>query len=247
MHSHANPHASDPPIVVLGLGDSAAQWAGALCQDGLMAVVADPFTFVPPSSFPPSPIRLAVIDSALDVAPNLLQALRAANVPVILATNPRVLPQHNPPRDPLTHYGSWLADAYVGSLDELVYCVPIVLDSRIQREGQALHLTYRGSVPPQEVGFPIGTAFPLREGVALFLGRSRTLAVQLASPHVGRVHALVAALPGNERRALAVDLQSHNGTYVKGRRVTLDFIGPGEELAIAGYRFVVEVLPDYTA
>ena len=216
-----------------------------LRQNGLPAVLADPFTFVPPSRFEPATIRLAVVDSILDVAPNLLEILRAAKVPVILATNPRVVPKNDPPRDPLTHYGSWLADAYVGSQEELVYAVPIVLDVHVPREGQALHLTYRGSVPPQEVGFPIGTAFPLHEGAALFLGRSRTLAVQLASPHVGRAHALVAALPGNDLRALAVDLQSHNGTYVKGRRVTLDFIGPGEELAIGGYRFVVEALPDY--
>ncbi len=240
------PHAAGPSIVVLGLDGSAGQWAAALSQNGFPAVVANPLTFVPPSSFTPSPIRLAVIDTALDVAPNLLQALFAANVPVILATNPAAHPQHNPPRDPLTYYGAWLAHAYVGSADELVYTVPIVLDLQVPREGEALHLTYRGSVPPQEVDFPIGSAFPLREGVALFIGRSRTLTVQLASPHVGRGHAMVAALPGSERRAIAVDLQSHNGTYMKGRRVTVDTLAPGEELAIAGYRFVIEALPDYT-
>ena len=233
------------PIVVLGIGESAGRWAEALCQSGQLAVVADPLSFVPPSSFAPSPIRLAVIDSALDAAPNLLQAIRAASVPCILASSPAALPTHNPARDPLTHFGAWLADAYIGSPEELVHAVPVVLEIKAPTDGQSLHLTYRGSMPPQEVAFAIGTAFPLREGVALFVGRSRTLAVQLASPHVGRAHALVAAIPGSERRAVAIDLQSHNGIYVKGRRVTLEYLAPGDELAIAGYRFVLEVRRDY--
>jgi pSer/pThr/pTyr-binding forkhead associated (FHA) protein len=98
-----------------------------------------------------------------------------------------------------------------------------------------------------DVAFPIGTAFPLREGVACFLGRSRTSTILLGSPHVGRAHALVAALPSGDRRAVVVDLASHNGTYMKGRRTMTDILAPGEEMAIAGYRFVIECLPEYSA
>lgn len=235
----------DHPIVVLGIGEAAGHWAEALCQAGQVAIVADPFTFVPPSSFQPSPIKLAVVDSALDVAPNLLQAVRAAHVPTILGTSPRAIPDPN--RDPLTHYGAWIADAYIGSAEELVHAVPIVLDPQMSPEGRALHLTYRGSVPPMEVAFPIGTAFPLREGLTCFLGRSRTSTIMLSSPHVGRSHALVATVPGGEKRVVAVDLQSHNGTFMKGRRVSMEMLSPGDEIAIAGYRFVVECLPEYSA
>jgi hypothetical protein len=233
------------PIVVLGLGDIPGVWAGALCEAGLIAVVADPFSFVPPSSLAPSPIRLAVIDSALDVAPSLLQAIRNARVPAVLGTNPRAAP--NPNRDPLTHYGGWIADAYISTTDELVHAVPIVLEPQTSQDGMALHLTYRGSIPPMEVGFPIGTAFPLHEGSATYIGRSRSSTINLGSPHVGRQHAMVAAMPAGDRKAVAVDLQSHNGTFIRGRRVPMDILSPGDEIAIAGYRFVLEALPEYSA
>ena len=235
----------DQPIVVLGLGEAAGQWARALSQAGQMAVCVDPFTFVPPPPHGPPPIKLLVVDSALDIAPNLLQVARASRIPVVLATSPHVAP--NPSRDPLTHYGAWIADAYVGGGEELVHAVPIVLDPQTSPDGMALHLTYRGAIPPMDVAFPIGTAFPLREGVACFLGRSRASTIMLSSPHVGRMHALVAAIPGGERRAVAVDLQSHNGTFLKGRRVASEVLAPGDEVAIAGYRFVLECLPDYSA
>lgn len=234
------------PIVVLGLGEAAGHWAQALSHNGHRSVLADPFTFVPPApSHGPRPIKLVVIDSALDVAPNILQATRANGIPAVLATSAGV-PQ-NPNRDPLTHYGTWLADAYIGSAEELVHAIPIVLDTQTDPNGQALHLTYRGSIPPMEVAFPIGTAFPLHEGASCFLGRSRTSTIMLGSPHVGRSHALIAAVPGGERRCAVMDLQSHNGTYVKGRRVGGDVISPGDEVAIAGYRFVLECLPSYSA
>jgi hypothetical protein len=233
------------PIVILGIGEEPGLWAAALCGAGLVAVVADPFSFVPPSSFSPSPIRLAVVDSSLDVAPNLLEALRAANVPAVLATNASVATTLD--RDPLTHYGTWRADAYVGSAEELVQAVPLVLEPPTSADGAALHLTFRGSIPPMEVEFPIGTAFPLREGAACFVGRSRSSTIHLASPHVGRQHAMVAAVPSSDRKAVAVDLQSHNGTYIKGRRMPLDMLSPGDEIAIAGYRFVLEALPEYSA
>jgi hypothetical protein len=236
----------DPPIVLLASESNARDWSVALIRAGYPTKASDPFTFVPPSSFAPFPIRLAVVDSALDVAPTLLQAIRAANVPTILASG-GLVSVGGPPRDPLTHYGAWIADAYVGSPTELVRAVPIVLDPQTKLDGKALHLTYRGSMPPQDVPFPIGTAFPLRPGASVYLGRSRTLNVQLSSPHVGRVHALVAAIPGPDRRAAAVDLKSGNGTYVKGKRVAVEVIAPGDEIAIAGYRFVLEALGNYAA
>jgi hypothetical protein len=236
---------STDPIIVLGVGETPGIWAAALCEAGLIAVVADPFTFVPPSSFSPSPIRLAVVDSALDVAPNLLQAVRAANVPAVLGTSPRAIP--NPNRDPLTHYGGWHADAYISTPEELVHAVPVVLEPQTSQDGKALHLTYRGSIPPMEVGFRIGTAFPLHEGAACYLGRSRSSTINLGSPHVGRQHAMVAAIPSSDRKAVAVDLQSHNGTFIKGRRAPMDIVSPGDEVAIAGYRFVLEALPEYSA
>jgi len=242
-----NPHRqrqANEAIVVLALGD-AGLWAEALSRAGFHAVVADPFSFVPPASLGHSPFRLAVVDSALDAAPNLLHAVRSAYIPAILATSARA--PANPNRDPLTHYGAWIADAYVGTPAELVNAVPIVLEPQTNQEGQALHLTYRGSIPPMEVAFPIGTAFPQHEGGACDLGRSRSSTINLASPHVGRQHALVAAIPSSERKAVCVDLQSHNGTFVKGRRVPMDIIAPGDEIAIAGYRFVLEALPDYSA
>jgi hypothetical protein len=206
--------------------------------------VADPFTFRPPSSFGPPQIRLAVIDVALEYAGNLLQAIRAANVPTILVSAPGAPP---PAGDPLTQFGGWTADAYASSPEELVRAAAIALELHAMRDGPALHLTYRGSLPPEPSTFLIGTAFPLRDGAALFLGRSRSLAVQLASPHVGRAHALVAALPGPDRRVIAVDLKSGNGTLIKGSRVPVDILLPGDEIAIAGYRFVIEALAEYSA
>jgi hypothetical protein len=128
-----------------------------------------------------------------------------------------------------------------------VHAVPIVLELPSAQEGQALHLTYRGSIPPMEVAFPIGTAFPLHEGAACYLGRSRSSTINLGSPHVGRQHAMVAAVPSSDRKAVVVDLQSHNGTFIKGRRVPMDILSPGDEVAIAGYRFVLEALPEYSA
>jgi hypothetical protein len=190
-------------------------------------------------------MRIVVVDSALDIAPHLLRSVRAQSIPTILATDPLALVHET--RDPLTHYGSWQADAYVGTPDELLQAVPIVIETKVSSSGTALHLVYRGSIPPMEVGFPIGTAFPLHEGATTFLGRSRTSTILLASPHVGRTHALVAAIPGGEPRAVAVDLASHNGTYMKARRTPTDVLVPGDELAIAGYRFVLEALPGYSA
>ena len=244
MHPHRHRQGGEA-IVVLGIGEAAGRWAEALTKAGHLAVVADPFSFVPPSTYSPSPLRLAVVDSALDVAPNLLQAIRGAKVPAILATSVRG--PADPNRDPLTHYGSWFADAYIGTPEELVNAVPIVLEPQTNQDGKALHLTYRGSIPPMEITFPIGTAFPLHEGAACYLGRSRSSTIHLGSPHVGRQHALVAAIPSSERRAVAVDLQSHNGTFIRGRRAPMDILSPGDEMAIAGYRFVLEALPDYSA
>jgi pSer/pThr/pTyr-binding forkhead associated (FHA) protein len=58
---------------------------------------------------------------------------------------------------------------------------------------------------------------------------------------------MVSALPGTDGRAIVCDLSSTNGTFVRGKQVLADFMVPGDELYIAGYRFVLEALTAYSA
>src|SRR5687768_17303667 len=86
-----------------------------------------------------------------------------------------------------------------------------------------------------DAGAAPGTRAELTPGHALAIGSGRTsdLAFRITSPMVGRAHALVALLPGTDRRAVVCDLNTTHGTWVKDERVSVAIVSPGEEICIA--------------
>ena len=237
----------EPRIVVLATREHGSRWAQLLTLAGHPASVEDPATYAPESvTRAAGAARGVVIDVDLPSAPATTAALRQAKIPVILMVGDDARARIEAHPDALTMFVDWLADAYAVGDEQILPAVALALEP-LEATGECLHLTFRGTLPPAEVQFPLGTAFPLHRGEAVFVGRSRSTPLQLASPHVGRAHAVVASLPGNDLRAVVSDLSSTNGTFVRGTRALSELIAAGDELYVAGYRFVVEVLPAFSA
>ena len=237
----------EPRIVVLATREHASRWAQVLTQGGHPPSIEDPTTYaVDAVAAVAGAARGVIVDVEVATAQAITAALRMAKIPVILAVADDAREKIEALPDALTLFVDWLADGYACGDDQLLPAVALALEP-LEASGECLHLTFRGTLPPAEVQFPLGTAFPLHRAEAVFVGRSRSTPLQLASPHVGRAHAVVAALPGNDLRAVVSDLMSTNGTFVRGTRALSELIAAGDELYIAGYRFVVEVLPTFSA
>lgn len=74
-----------------------------------------------------------------------------------------------------------------------------------------------------------GTTFPLPAGTHL-LGRDPTCAVCLADEGLSRRHAKLVVQPGGEVQI--IDLGSHNGTHVDGRRVEAAVLHEGSSVVV---------------
>jgi hypothetical protein len=225
------PRREEPRIVVLATREHASRWAQLLTLAGHQASVEDPAKYAPDAAAAAGAARAVVVDVDAPPAQAITAALRQAKIPVILMVGDDAKARIEALPDALTVYVEWLADAYACGDDQLLPAVGLALEP----------------LEASEVQFPLGTAFPLHRSEAVFVGRSRSTPLQLASPHVGRAHAVVAALPGNDLRAVVSDLSSTNGTFVRGQRALSELIAAGDELYVAGYRFVVEVLPTFSA
>lgn len=73
----------------------------------------------------------------------------------------------------------------------------------------------------------------LEAGRAYYLGRRATNDVQVDSPSVAKVHAVVSLMPQTPTRLSVCDLASTNGTQVRGENAPVGFLAPGETLSIA--------------
>src|SRR4029079_2760619 len=69
------------------------------------------------------------------------------------------------------------------------------------------------------------TVTPLTEGVPVVLGRAWPADVVVADPALSRRHARCTGLPGGVQ---VEDLQSTNGTYLRGERIESALLPPGE-------------------
>lgn len=80
-----------------------------------------------------------------------------------------------------------------------------------------------------------GTVIPLAEFSSLKIGRSENSHIRINDKRVGRAHAELI----NEYGKWNVrDLESRNGTYVNGRRITQARLTDADELVICGHSFV---------
>jgi len=76
------------------------------------------------------------------------------------------------------------------------------------------------------------------------LGRSPTNNIYVRDRNVSRVHAQIRIEKGE---CIITDLQSTNGTYVGGRRITEERVQPGDEVRIGLTTFRIEYVDDSVA
>ena len=76
------------------------------------------------------------------------------------------------------------------------------------------------------------------------IGRTPDNQIVVPHPQVSARHAVIVKA-GND--LFLEDKGSANGTFVRGQRALSELIAAGDELYVAGYRFVVEVLPTFSA
>lgn len=72
-----------------------------------------------------------------------------------------------------------------------------------------------------------GEIYPVDEARGAILGRSPTNTVYIRDKNVSRVHCQIAI---TDEGCVITDLQSTNGTYVNGERITERTILPGDEV-----------------
>jgi hypothetical protein len=83
-----------------------------------------------------------------------------------------------------------------------------------------------------------GRAFELTSRINT-LGRSRQNTLVLSDPHVSRSHARIDL---EEHGFVLVDLESKNGTFVRGRRVTRHPLEPGDRLQLGSSLLEFQIL-----
>src|SRR5262245_41078827 len=83
---------------------------------------------------------------------------------------------------------------------------------------------------------PAGLAIKLNRS-GMVVGRHSTADVRLPLPDVSRFHCRLQFESGAWR---VVDLNSMNGVYLNGERVTQATIRPGDQVRVGGFTFVVE-------
>ncbi len=69
----------------------------------------------------------------------------------------------------------------------------------------------------------------------LTIGRRPDLPLVLKNPHVSRLHAQIRLV---QDRYVIFDLESHDGTYVNGQRVTQCMLHPGDVISLAGIQII---------
>ena len=98
-----------------------------------------------------------------------------------------------------------------------------------QVRGALPRLVLRGLSGPM-----LGRSFPLRDGMVL--GRGRDCEVFIESQEISRQHARLRVRPES---VMVEDLNSTNGTFVNGERVTTALLEPGDELRLDTIRFIM--------
>ena len=138
-------------IVVLATREHASRWAQVLTLGGHTAAAEDPTTYEPLGALNTTrDVKAVVLDAELPGAQPLTAALRLAKVPAILMVADEARARIEEAPDALTHYVEWLADAYACGEDQLLPAVALALEP-LEASGECLHLTFRGTLPPQEV------------------------------------------------------------------------------------------------
>ncbi|MCW5860055.1 MAG: FHA domain-containing protein, partial [Caldilineales bacterium] len=79
---------------------------------------------------------------------------------------------------------------------------------------------------------------PLAGRNAMVIGRDPRCHLPLDSPLVSRQHARID--PGPQGSYIVTDLQSKNGTFVNGRRVTRAALRPGDRIRIGPFKFIYQ-------
>jgi pSer/pThr/pTyr-binding forkhead associated (FHA) protein len=80
-----------------------------------------------------------------------------------------------------------------------------------------------------------------RASALLLVGRDAVCDARLTSRCVSRRHCCLSEVDG---AVVVRDLGSRNGTRINGLRVEWGHLGPGDELSIAHYRFLVQGTPE---
>lgn len=93
------------------------------------------------------------------------------------------------------------------------------------------------SSPDDSSGTSLGM-LPLAERRPLIIGRDPRCHVPLDSPLVSRQHARID--PGSQGGHVITDLQSKNGTFVNGKRVTRTVLHTGDRIRIGPFKFVYQ-------
>lgn len=153
---------------------------------------------------------------------------------VLLAHRPRAVPKE-------TLYDELWSDVHVeeANLKNLIAEIRAVLDDdprapRFIRTHHRFGYSFAAPTAPEAPVVPfflcVGTrSYPLAEGETL-LGRDPSCGVTIDHPSVSRVHARI-TVSGNV--ATIADLESKNGTFVGGERVTDPApIRPGDEIRL---------------
>ena len=86
-----------------------------------------------------------------------------------------------------------------------------------------------------------GETYPIHRTHGTIVGRSPTNTVYVRDKNVSRVHC---QLTVTGKGCVISDLQSTNGTYVNGERITEKLLKPGDEVRIGITTFRVEEIPD---
>jgi pSer/pThr/pTyr-binding forkhead associated (FHA) protein len=86
-----------------------------------------------------------------------------------------------------------------------------------------------------------GDAREIAPGRVVSIGRGDSNDFVLPPPLVARAHAIVCLVPGADKRAVVCDLTTTNGTRVRGEKIAVAYLEPGEELLLADrFRFRIE-------
>jgi FHA domain len=116
-------------------------------------------------------------------------------------------------------------------------------DTPLQAFWQAVKCEYQADLPRQTesatrtrlIALGKGPDIPLGPGPVI-VGRDPWCDAQLGSIRVSRIHCCLTESGG---KVVVLDLGSVNGTRINGRPVELAWLGPGDELSIAHFRYRV--------
>ena len=82
-----------------------------------------------------------------------------------------------------------------------------------------------------------GETVPISEARGVIVGRSPSNSVYIRDKNVSRIHCQLVL---SEQGCLISDLQSTNGTFVNGKRITECVVNPGDRVKVGLVIFTVE-------